>query len=340
MKKRRVMSIVVLGFLILAGVLACVIYSNINMPSLLKEQIVVGNTRKDNDVDDELMSEVNKWKKSQVNKESLSLSFCHFIIKNPGLFYEVFKEEREIYDEWVANIQINVFGSNREDLRQEMIAKLTELRLPDPVNNWNRYLVSKLEYISPIQLNGVEEEGEINWRALDYAWKAFVNYPSSDNANRVYNLLPDQRYRGKDDPSVLEKECRDSIYKDLAILGNEVIGANREAVKLAFKLFTISDGAFSESICITLGDLIRINPEMFLEELKNHRKYVSRISTVLGNLGYVFVDRYEAHKYAINQRIKALKSVTNPMLSEMRLECLEVLNKINDRRPNKYYPPR
>ena len=116
----------------------------------------------------------------------------------------------------------------------------------------------------------------------------------------------------------------DRLDQDLAILAVQVISADREAVRLAFRLYSESDGHYSETLDIMLGRLIRIDPVLFLQELVASRR-VKRLDSLLGNLGPQFVDRFQAGEYETEERTKALQSVQAPELRRVRDECVLVL---------------
>lgn len=142
-------------------------------------------------------------------------------------------------------------------------------------------------------------------------WETYLDYPTSENAALVQNA-----------------EYSDSIsfpehlYQDLWLLEVQVISCDREAVRLAYRLLRESDGHYSETLDIILGRLIRIDPVMFLEELRDHRKEVVRLDALLGNQGNPYIDRFGAKRYETEERISALESVTIPGLREIRDECL------------------
>ncbi|NIO48848.1 MAG: hypothetical protein GTN73_05345 [Candidatus Aminicenantes bacterium] len=66
---------------------------------------------------------------------------------------------------------------------------------------------------------------------------------------------------------------------------------------------------------------------MFLEELKNHKDIVNiiRRGPPLYPVGDEYVDRFEAQKSEIKLRIKALESIKDKDLIEIRDECIKVL---------------
>ncbi len=109
------------------------------------------------------------------------------------------------------------------------------------------------------------------------------------------------------------------------MLERQVLSKDRVAVKLAFRLRSIADGGFSEDLSIVLGTLIRIDPKLFLEELRNAKPQVQRLGPLLANEGAVYVDRMRAQCLENQLRIESLESVKDPSLDNIRNKCIEVL---------------
>jgi hypothetical protein len=163
----------------------------------------------------------------------------------------------------------------------------------------------------------------LNWKQLKIAFENYVEYPSSENALRVSALLPENHVKLMDDKDA--KEAREYIWSQLNMLERQVISKDRAAVRLAFRLFCISDGAFTEELDMMLGSLIRIDPVLFLEELKRSKHPVLSNGGLVANLGVMYVDRYKARCYGIQQRIKSLEAVNVPLLRAERDKCINIL---------------
>jgi hypothetical protein len=146
-------------------------------------------------------------------------------------------------------------------------------------------------------------------------WETYLEYPSPENATLVRNA----QYT---DSSVRDQ----SLAWDLSLLEVQVISRDREAVRLAFRLFAESDGEYSEILDIMLGRLIRIDPMLFLEELKGQEQNTKEMGGLLGNVGQEYVDRLGGRIYEVEQRIAALMTVTDPELLEIRAACVDELN--------------
>ena len=92
---------------------------------------------------------------------------------------------------------------------------------------------------------------------------------------------------------------------------------------MAFRLYTISDGAFTEELDIILGVLINIDPKLFLLELKTHLHLVY-LSGLTCNFNYE--ENVAKSVIEADKRIKSLKSINDNELIETRDKCIKELN--------------
>jgi len=157
---------------------------------------------------------------------------------------------------------------------------------------------------------------------LNSAWEKYKTDPSEENALTVYNLLPEKGVVQKEDSNL---ELNEDIFQNLNIVENQIIQEQPNSIKLAFRLFSISDGAFSEVLYMIIGKLIRINPELFLTELKEHFHLVSLIH-LLSNYGPEYWDDINKMTNETEKRIDALKGVSNRELLILRDQCIEELD--------------
>jgi hypothetical protein len=160
---------------------------------------------------------------------------------------------------------------------------------------------------------------------LANAWTVYQRAPSDETALKLYQALPSNAdialkvHRG-------QRKTLRSIYNHLKVLDDRVLNGDRNAVKVAFRLYAVSDGDFGETLDIELGRLIKINPRLFLQELKVHRALVERIDALLGNCGDEYIDRMDAKARELRARVKALKTINDTDLQGIRDECISVLN--------------
>lgn len=174
----------------------------------------------------------------------------------------------------------------------------------------------------------VSEEG-FDLVAFSRAWKEYVSYPSGENARRLTDLLPDTgRYTEFLSPDQYDEMSSVAweVGQTLGMLEYQVCAGDREAVRLAFRLlYTYADGHVAEEICIMLGVLIRSNPQLFLEELHNHPPQWVSLGHLVGDFGPNFVDLDSAEWLEATLRIKALQTVSDSQLVEVRDQCIEFL---------------
>lgn len=165
----------------------------------------------------------------------------------------------------------------------------------------------------------------VDWKALEETWNAYYVAPSEELAQKMLSLLPG---------NVKIMEIKDgflvinSIYDHLGVLEGEIYSGNPNAVKLGFRLFTISYGAFEVSLNKILGSLIAFNPRMFLEELGAHRDLFPSLDPVLGSYLRDTPDDAVARELEKKLRIKSLESVEDKPLKSLRNECIKILKKL------------
>jgi hypothetical protein len=108
----------------------------------------------------------------------------------------------------------------------------------------------------------------IDWPGLEAAWKAYNENPVGDNAQKIVNLLPNnvKITAIKDGYLVINM-----IFDQLGVLEEAIYSGEPNAVKIGFRLYTISYGPFEAALNKIIGNLIRFNPAIFLEELSNQR---------------------------------------------------------------------
>ncbi|MBN2346768.1 MAG: hypothetical protein JXO51_10305 [Candidatus Aminicenantes bacterium] len=165
----------------------------------------------------------------------------------------------------------------------------------------------------------------VNWDGLGEAWNAYYTAPSEEGAARMLGLLPGnvKILDIKDGFLVIN-----SIYDHLSVLEGEMYSGRPNAIKLGFRLHTVSYGAFEIALNKVLGNLIAFNPKLFLEELSYHRNLIPNLEPILGSyLRDVGTDDV-ARELEKKLRIKSLESVEEKSLKSLRNECIKVLKKL------------
>ncbi len=182
----------------------------------------------------------------------------------------------------------------------------------------NRRIYSPLLFlIFSISCNGQTTK----WMEIDKAFQNYTSNPTQDNYIMVYELLPNSRPRN----DIPTDKISNSIFSNAIKLEEMIVSENRDAIRIGFKLFTIADGHFAESLDWTLGKLINKNPKLFLQELKNHRQFIYDIGGLLGNYGHDFVDKTALTLAETEHRIMSLKKIDDSELISTRDECLKKL---------------
>jgi len=161
------------------------------------------------------------------------------------------------------------------------------------------------------------------WADFEKAWDNYLIKPTHDNSIKAYNLLPD-KVMGGDYP---DGGQTGRIFSRIDQLDKLVQQGDRDALGLAFKLFTIADGEYAEGLQIEIGKLINVNPKLFLQELKNHRRLIVSLDGLVGNLGQDYVDEFERQTKEKEKRIKSLNKVSDKDLTIVRDECLKELDR-------------
>lgn len=190
---------------------------------------------------------------------------------------------------------------------------------------FNGFLLASLILAVPPTM--AQSQRSTDWRGIQGAFTAYVEYPSGANAKKVVSLLPNgEHIQYTNEKS--EAEATEFVYQKLNMLERQVISRDPDAVELAFRLKTIADGAFAEDLDIVLGQLIRIDPRLFLQQLKIALSGIGRLDALVGNYGDVYVDKFAAQRLETDRRTDALESVSDPALQAIRDECIGELRKI------------
>lgn len=175
------------------------------------------------------------------------------------------------------------------------------------------------------------KSADVDWNMILRTAQAYFTVPNSDNAYNFFMVLPQTRI-----PNAWQNAEYDKLvelaFEKLAILERHVLQSDRKAVKLAVRIYSISDAAFSEGLNDILGEFIRVNPKMFLEEIAYLPEFENWLGRgyILCNGGVLGVDQGgsdEQMRTEMELRIKALESVKEAHLVKLRDECIETLRK-------------
>jgi len=147
-------------------------------------------------------------------------------------------------------------------------------------------------------------------------WEAYLAFPTPENASRVNRI----EYT----PGAISEKYGYWAL-DLGILRNQVLGGDREAFRLAYRLRQNADGGLLEELTMVLSRVIRTRPDFFLEEMSTLRPDRTALEVILLMPGLEYVDRLEARRYEILMRRKALAAVSHKSLRAFRDTCLEIM---------------
>ena len=167
----------------------------------------------------------------------------------------------------------------------------------------------------------------VDWARLEAAVRQYMLSPSDRSAAVVRGLLPQGgRARfGVPEERAASEEFYQALEHSLPTIGRLIEGRNREAVRLAFDLRSACDGALLEDLDAVLTRLVRVDPTLFLSEVRAHGGKAA--IDVAAFTGAAFVDQEEAKCAELNQRIRALESVHDDSLAALRDLAIEKIRK-------------
>lgn len=190
------------------------------------------------------------------------------------------------------------------------------------------------------------EKNNLDLKKFRKVWTSFLIYPSKENIKKVNDILSYKTINNIN-IKVLNKKLKSKLYEDtqytfnnlyndiwvnIDLLAKEAYSGNKIAIKVFFKLYLISECKNKENIVFILGNLIRIKPEIFLEEMKgllnseNKRKDMIFMD-ILTKYGSYYENNFEYELFETRMRIKSLKSVKNNSLKKIRNKGIEIVKR-------------
>ncbi|ACL02563.1 hypothetical protein Dalk_0858 [Desulfatibacillum aliphaticivorans] len=165
-------------------------------------------------------------------------------------------------------------------------------------------------------------------------WNEFVKEPNLANYQAIICEIKSVDDKGSliaKEPSVLIGE--ESGWFLRSLYGQVRIG-DYYSCRLAFKLYYYFNNnvAFIESLNNVLGEIINVNPNLFLElinayPLDSARHF--RLQSIVLATGDIYVDRPGARIIENDRRIKSLKGVESGTYLKERDQCIAILEKKN-----------
>jgi hypothetical protein len=173
------------------------------------------------------------------------------------------------------------------------------------------------------------QEQNIDWERMEIAARTYINYPLTENARLFYQSLSVYLPAGKAGEIDRERWERvaNFIFDNLEVLARQIWAGDRDAVRVGFRLYSFFGGYYTMRLDAMMADLIRFQPQLFLEELKS-----SPNAQLLKSLGFPLCesdidfgrgDREMALRHELEMRIKALESVTDSALTDLRDTCIK-----------------
>jgi hypothetical protein len=186
------------------------------------------------------------------------------------------------------------------------------------------------------------EKHKILWAKAYKAAEAYFSQPSPENAEKFFMALPDRQLPGLD----FQGEVRLVHFvfdfgQNFSNLEKRMEEGDRHAVDLGFRLINISDGAAGEVLGHAIGQILLKHPRLFLQKVLAHQgktepPVLELLEGILNPVGWWEIpeDDNDGAKYRAlckknrDLRIKALESVKDSNLKDIRDRCLAVLQKM------------
>jgi len=187
--------------------------------------------------------------------------------------------------------------------------------------------------IYSLEIIAISREGQVKEKlTLEEAEEIidiFLNNPTAENfqiiKETIYPIL------SKDDQENMSLVNKLLFYcvieKERSwIIEYEIFTGNRFMALFARRLLDFSDGASTKALLEIFGELIRVNPELFLTIFKEdiNKPFLEwAVTCSVFTFGTETYEKYE--RYNLIKRIEALKSVTDPELRRVRDYCIRIL---------------
>lgn len=176
-------------------------------------------------------------------------------------------------------------------------------------------------------LNGAAQTAAatVDWKGLEEAWNAYYAAPSEDGADKMLKLLPGivKIIDIKDGFLVIN-----AINDHLSVLEGEIYSGSPNAIKLGFRLYTVSYGTLEVALNKIIGNLISFYPRLFLEELDVHRELIFSLDPILGSFVREMANDPAAQELEKKLRIKSLEGVEDKALKNLRNECIKIIKNL------------
>jgi len=160
---------------------------------------------------------------------------------------------------------------------------------------------------------------------LEKTWKEFIANPGKETAIKVYGLLPARKGSRK---VQVQEEVREMIFNTLHALESQIYRGEENALKVAFRLFTIADSKMETSLVKIIGYLLRYDTKLFLRELQSHEDLVPNLDLLVCSFQLSSPNDNAQQKLEKNIRLKALGYIEDKELKAIKKKCIKILNKL------------
>jgi hypothetical protein len=160
---------------------------------------------------------------------------------------------------------------------------------------------------------------------LEKTWKEFIANPGKETASSVYALLPARIGSQK---VQVQEEVREMIFNTLHVLESQIYSGEANALKVAFRLFTIADSKMETSLVKIIGYLLRYDTKLFLTELQEHEHLVPNLDLLVCSFQLTSPNDNAQQKLEKNIRLKALGYVEDKELKAIKKKCIKILDKL------------
>jgi hypothetical protein len=164
---------------------------------------------------------------------------------------------------------------------------------------------------------------DYNWNQLKQRYKYYLSHKSDISQKSLLEILPKEEVTNLKDAD----DTIDYIFNNFAILEEGAKAGDLDTINILVRLRRITDGANSEYISILLGKIIAVHPEVFLMSLKENLDNITRLDSLLCNLGPKYVDKIYKQTEELERRYLALREVDNKSLAKVKDLALYILSK-------------
>jgi hypothetical protein len=167
------------------------------------------------------------------------------------------------------------------------------------------------------------------YREINKAYKVYLSQALGTSPKALISMLTIA-----DHQAVISEEEEAALYDifdNLSPLEKRLLAGDRQSLRLAFALFNISNGHFSESLDIIIGQTIKKYPLLFTQELHRAQLDMLMLPGILGNCGDELTDDFPAQCKELKARYDALHGVRSKKHRELLQACLAQLKESSDR---------